>query len=64
MWILSSAEFIREAYVNKNGKNVGKYVIWFNGFSKKNHTEHIKHQFDKYLVESFDRIKNEDPDNT
>ena len=64
MWILSSTEFIHEAYVNKKGKNIGKYVIWFNGFSKKNHTEHAKKQFDKYLAENFNRIKDEDPDIT
>lgn len=62
MWILSSSEFIKEAYVNKTGKNIGKYVIWFNGSSKKTNAEHIKHRFDKYLVKNFDRIKNEDPD--
>lgn len=62
MWILSSSEFIKEAYVNKTGKNIGKYVIWFNGSSKKTNTEHIKHRFDKYLAKNFDRIKNEDPD--
>lgn len=31
MWILSSEEFLKECVTNKNGKNVGKRGIWFNG---------------------------------
>ena len=31
MWILSSEEFLDECVTNKNGKNVGKHSIWFNG---------------------------------
>ena len=31
MWIISSAEFNREAVRNKTGKNIGLRSIWFNG---------------------------------
>lgn len=56
-WILTSEEFIHEAVQNKNGKNVGKRSIWFNG-KKKDVTngqtkEYCKKQFEKYLVEDF-----------
>ena len=34
MWILSSEEFLKECSTNKNGKNVGKHGIWFNGNRK------------------------------
>jgi hypothetical protein len=61
-WILSSEEFIRESVQNKNGKNIGKRAIWFNGKSKKTNTEYIKPQFEKYVVNDFKRILNEDPD--
>ena len=62
IWILSSREFIKESNQNKTGKNVGKRSIWFNGRKTKDNTEHVKPQFDKYLVTSFDRIIEDDPD--
>jgi hypothetical protein len=59
-WILTSEEFIHEAVQNKNGKNVGKRSIWFNG-KKKDVTngqtkEYCKKQFEKYLVEDFSKL--------
>jgi len=62
--IMSSKEFVREAAQNKNGKNAGKRTIWFNGKNTKENTEHIKPQFEKYVVTNFNRILNENPDNT
>ena len=61
-WIMSSKEFIDESNQNKKGKNVGKRSIWFNGKKTKDNTEHVKPQFEKYLVTSFDRIIKDDPD--
>ena len=61
-WILSSKEFINESHQNKKGKNAGKRSIWFNGKKTKDNTEHVKPQFEKYLVTSFDRIIKDDPD--
>ncbi len=58
-WLLSSKEFIKESHQNKNGKNINKRSIWFNGKNTKTNTEHVKPQFEKYLVKSFDRILNE-----
>lgn len=34
IWIMSSEEFLKECVTNKNGKNVGKRSIWFNGNRK------------------------------
>jgi hypothetical protein len=62
VWILSSQEFVNEAVQNKSGKNVGKRSIWFNGKNTKANTEHVKPQFQKYVVTNFDRILHEDPD--
>ncbi len=56
-WIMSSEEFLKEANQNQNGKNKGKYVIWFNGKNTKTHTEHTKPQFEKYVATNFDRFK-------
>ncbi len=61
-WILSSNEFILESSRNKTGKNAGKRSIWFNGKNTKDNKEHVKPQFEKYLVTSFDRIIKEAPD--
>lgn len=52
-WILSSTDFIKEAFQNKKGKNIGKRGIWFNGKNVKNKTEHPHPRFDKYLQENF-----------
>lgn len=62
MWILSSKEFVKEAVQNKTGKNAGKRSIWFNGKNTKEETEHVKPQFQKYVVNNFNRILNENPD--
>ncbi|MEP7135348.1 MAG: hypothetical protein ABI904_10490 [Chloroflexota bacterium] len=64
IWILASAEFVKEAAQNKNGTNKGKRSIWFNGKNTKNNTEHVKPQFEKYVVENFNRILNENPNDT
>lgn len=58
MWIMSSAEFIAESVQNKNGKNVGKRSIWFNG--KRKGMEYAKPRFAKYIRTDFQRIINED----
>lgn len=60
MWIMTSEEFIAEAYQNKKGNNVGKRTIWFNGKRKvkgsDTYTEHCKPQFEKYVANTFCRI--------
>jgi len=62
IWILSSKEFIKESNQNKRGKNVGKRSIWFNGKNTKEQKEYVKPQFEKYLVNNFKRIIEENPD--
>lgn len=62
IWIMSSAEFIREAHQNKNGKNSGNRSIWFNGKNTRANTEHVKPQYQKYVATSFRRILEDDPD--
>lgn len=62
MWILSSKEFVKEAVQNRTGKNAGKRSIWFNGKNTKENTEHVKPQFQKYVVTDFKRILTENPD--
>jgi hypothetical protein len=61
MWIMSSEEFIREAAQNKNGKNVGKRGIWFNGKRKGKaegeYSEHSHPRFDKYKSTDFSRFR-------
>ena len=61
-WILSSKEFINESNQNKKGKNVGKRSIWFNGKNTKEQKEHVKPQFEKYVVNDFKRIIDDNPD--
>ena len=61
-WILSSKEFINESNQNKKGKNAGKRSIWFNGKNSKEQIEHVKPQFEKYVVNNFKRIINDNPD--
>lgn len=59
-WIMSSKEFISESIQNKSGKNIGKRGIWFNGTKtdKKtgNKIEYCKPQFEKYIVNNFQRL--------
>jgi hypothetical protein len=62
IWILSSKEFIKESHQNKTGNNVGVRSIWFNGKNSKKQEEHVKPQFEKYLVTDFKRLIQEDPD--
>ena len=62
IWILSSKEFIEESNQNKNGKNIGKRSVWFNGKNTKKNEEHVKPQFKKYLVNNFKRLIEDDPD--
>lgn len=60
MWILSSEEFLKECATNKNGKNVGKHGIWFNGNRKDPKTgvkvEYCKKQFERYICTDFSRF--------
>jgi hypothetical protein len=60
MWIMTSAEFDKEAVRNKAGKNVGLRSIWFNGKRKSKETglseEYCKPRWEKYLAEDFGRI--------
>lgn len=60
-WILSSKEFVKNSVQNRNGKNKGLRSIWFNGKNSKEQAEHVKPQFEKYLVDNFKRLVNEDP---
>ncbi|MCQ3950558.1 MAG: hypothetical protein DPW14_12175 [Planctomycetes bacterium] len=62
MWIMSSKEFVAEAVQNKNGKNVGKRGIWFNGKNTKAQSEHVKPQYARYVAKDFSRILNEHSD--
>lgn len=61
-WILSSKEFIQESHQNKTGKNIGVRSIWFNGKNTKRQEEHVKPQFEKYLVSDFKRLIEDNPD--
>ena len=62
IWIISSKEFIENSHQNKNGINTGKRSIWFNGKHTKSNTEHVKPQFEKFVVNNFSRIELDDPD--
>ena len=54
MWIMTSKEFIEESSQNKNGKNVGKRSIWFNGTRKG--IEYVKKRYEKFIRNDFKRI--------
>lgn len=60
IWIVSSAEFISEAVQNKNGKNVGKRSLWFNGTKINKVTgereEYVKDRYQKYVCHDFSRL--------
>lgn len=61
-WVLSSQEFIDEAYENKTGKNVGCRTLWFNHHSRKKGVSYAKSRYDKYLVKELKtRILGENP---
>lgn len=60
MWIMSSQEFLSECVTNRNGKNMGKHSIWFNG-KRTNPTtgereEYCKERFTKYICKDFSRF--------
>lgn len=60
IWVLSSEEFINEAVQNKNGINIGKRSLWFNG-TKLNHSktvreEYAKDRYEKYVCHDFSRL--------
>ena len=61
MWIMTSDEFVKEAYQNKTGKNIGKRSVWFNGTRKDKETgepkEYVKPKWEKYLATNFGRLK-------
>ena len=63
MWIMTSAEFDKEAVRNKTGKNIGLRSIWFNGKRKNPETgkpeEYCKPRWEKYLAQDFHRIAND-----
>ncbi len=61
IWIMSSKEFIEESGQNQNGKNAGKRTVWLNGKNTKLNKEHVKPQFEKYVVSDFSRIRDENP---
>jgi len=60
MWIMSSAEFIKESHQNKSGKNKGLRSIWFNGTRTNKRTgkreEYVRPQFLKYVQTDFRRL--------
>lgn len=64
-WIMSSAEFIKEAAQNKTGKNASKRGIWFNGARKDKATgtyqEYCKPRWEKYLATDFSRLREAPP---
>jgi hypothetical protein len=59
IWILSSSEFLKEATTNKNGKNAGKHHLVLGGI--KAGQDYPLERYKKYMADSFDRIKYEDP---
>lgn len=62
IWIFSSAEFLKEASTNKNGKNAGKHHLLLGGV--KGGIDYPLEKYNKYIAESFDRIKYEDPNHS
>lgn len=60
MWILSSEEFLKECYTNKDGENVGKHRIKFNGTRKNGVTgaleEYCIEKYEKYICTDFSRF--------
>lgn len=60
MWVLSSEEFLQECYTNKNGKNAGKHILWFNGNRINKQTgkkeEYCKEKYKKYICKDFSRF--------
>lgn len=60
MFLMSSADFIKEAVQNKTGANKGKRSIWFNGKRKNKQTneteEYIKERYLNYVTNDFGRL--------
>lgn len=54
IWIMTSKEFIAEAYQNKNGKNAGKRSLNFCGTKKG--VLYCKERYEKYLAKDFSRL--------
>ena len=61
LWVMSSKEFIHESRQNQSGENEGKRTIRLNGKNTKLQKEHVKPQYEKYVVNDFNRIKLESP---
>lgn len=59
IWVLSSAEFLREASTIKNGKHAGEHHLVLGGI--KAGKAYPLEKYQKYMIKNFDRIKNEDP---
>lgn len=59
-WIMTSAEFIQEAYQNKAGKNAGARSLWLNGMKRDPKTgksrPYVKERFAHYVAKDFSRI--------
>ena len=56
-WIMSSKEFVEISRLIKNGKSKGVRQLWMNGRKTKDRIEHIKPQFQEYVVCNYDRFK-------
>lgn len=56
-WIMSSADFVKESLLVKNGKNKGMRQIWFTGKNTKEKKEYTKPKFEKYVAKNFDLLK-------
>lgn len=58
IWLLTSDEFITYSHENKEGANIGKRSIWFNGKRKNKetgeHEEHIHDRFNQFEARNHD----------
>ena len=61
MFIMNSAEYLKECSTNKTGKNKGKRSIWFNGYRTNKETgqkeEYVYPRFEKYIAKDFSRFQ-------
>jgi hypothetical protein len=61
LWIMTSAQFIAEAVVNKNGRNIGLRGLWFNGKRRNTTTgiaeEYCRPRYEKYVAHDFSRLR-------
>jgi len=53
---MTSEAFVAEAVQNKSGTSVGLRSIWFNGKHTKEHKEHIKERYQRYIAQDFSRL--------